>query len=192
MDGSRPFQVKLTGRLTGITMATPVADARTQAATSSDSSPAQAAAPPPAFYKDLAELTRLAKEIKARERTATVDAALLSVELGVAIAERLVGAAINTDRQRLDRIVLGVLEKMPAALCVTVRGHPGDIALLQSQLATHADWAKYKDLLKFRNEEAGERGKFKIEATDWFVEWDTQRCLTELRSALLEETFADK
>jgi flagellar biosynthesis/type III secretory pathway protein FliH len=190
MDDVEPLKVKLTRGLTGVTEAAPaISQVRIPAA------PAPAVSVPlvtSAVQNDLAELGRLAKEIQARKQMTAADVAQLSVELGVAIAERLVGAAINTDRQRLERIVLGVLDKMPAANAVTVRGHAGDIALLQRQLAGHKDWANYKELLKFRPDDSAQRGRFKIQAEDWFVEWDTQRCLKEMRAALFEETFTDK
>jgi flagellar biosynthesis/type III secretory pathway protein FliH len=142
--------------------------------------------------KDLSELVRAAKDTDAREKATAAEVAQISVELGVAIAERLLGAEIAANRQRLDQIVVGVLEKMPAARSVSVRGHPGDVALLQIQLTGHVDWPSHRDLLKFRADETCERGRFKVESPDWFVEWDTQRALKELRTALLEETFAEE
>ena len=144
-----------------------------------------------ALRNDLSELARRAKDIHAQEKTAAADMAQMSVELGVAIAERLLGVEIAADRQRLDRIVAGVLEKMPATRSVLVRGHPKDLTLLQVQLAEHTDWASYRELLRFRPDETCARGRFKIESDDWFMEWDTQRCLTEMRTALLEEIFAE-
>ncbi len=189
MDSRLPIKLKLSGRLLRV---------RESAAAVAP----PAAAPPPvtlpvqpfldiqALRNDLSELARRARDVQARAKSAA-DVAQLSVELGVAIAERLLGAEIAADRQRLDRVVTGVLEKMPATRSATVRGQPKDLALLQVQLSGHADWATYRDLLHFRPDETCERGRFKIESDDWFVEWDTQRCLTELRSALLEELFAE-
>ena len=46
--------------------------------------------------------------------------------------------------------------------------------------------------LSFRPDKACERGQLKIEADEWFVDFDTQRSLTELRDRLLEETFANE
>src|SRR5438105_4061950 len=55
----------------------------------------------------LAECARLAQDLQTRDRRTLGDIARMSVELAAAIAERLVGAAIAADQQRLDRIVLG-------------------------------------------------------------------------------------
>ena len=140
----------------------------------------------------LAELGRLAEKLRTQQRDAAADVAQTAVELAVALAERLVNAEIGADRQRLDRIVRDTLERMTPAPTVTVRGHPDDLALLQRQMNEHAELQAPGDLLTFRPEKGGSRGQLKIEADEWFVEWDTQRSVAELRDALLEETFADE
>ena len=140
----------------------------------------------------LTELTRLTDDIKSQERHALGEVAQMSVELAAIIAERLVGTAIAANRQRLDRIVLSALERMQSARSVAVRGHTDDLALLERLMAEHADLQSYSDILTFRHDEGCERGQLKLEAEDWFIEWDTPRCLAEMRAALLEETFMDE
>ena len=160
---------------------------------------AEPIAPPPplpdpaellALRKMLAELGRVTEKLRAHQRAKIDDMAQTAVELGVALAERLVNTAISADRQRLDRIVRDALERMQPAKTITVRGHADDLALLQRQLAEHAELTAFQSALTFRADKACARGQLKIEADEWFVEWDTQRSLTELRDRLLEETFA--
>jgi flagellar biosynthesis/type III secretory pathway protein FliH len=141
-----------------------------------------------ATRKMLAELGRVVEKLRAQENGAIEKVAHTAVELGVALAERLVNTEIANDRQRLDRIVRDALERMTPARAITVRGHADDLALLQRQLAEQAEIGT----LTFRPEKTCERGQLKIEADEWFIEFDTQRSLTELRERLLEETFANE
>src|ERR1700722_3522220 len=140
-----------------------------------------------ALRKMLGELGRVTEKLRTQQRAKIDDVAQTTVELGVAMAERLVNTAIAADRQRLDRIVGDALERMEPAQAITVRGHADDLALLQRQLAENAELAAFQSALTFRADKACERGQLKIEADEWFVEWDTQRSLTELRDRLLEE-----
>ena len=156
--------------------------------------PAKAIAAPetPALRSLLAECQRLADDVKRRRQPAFTEVAQMSVELGVALAERLIGAEIAADRQRLGRIIETTLERMSAARFVVVRGHPADLALLQQQMDAQTDLHRYRDLLTFRPEATLKRGQFKLEADEWFTEWDTNRALADLRAALMEETFTDE
>jgi flagellar biosynthesis/type III secretory pathway protein FliH len=159
--------------------------------------PAPVATAPPALDPGvlrnvLADLADLAQKIKTHEQRTLGDVAQMTVELAAALAERLVGAAIVADRQRLDRIVVSALEKMPSARAVVVRGHPADLELLERLLAEQADLAPQRELLTLRQDEGCGRGQMKLEADDWFIEWDTQRSLAELRAALIDETFTDE
>src|SRR5207237_6948160 len=116
----------------------------------------------------LAECARLAQDIQTRDSRVLGDIARMSVELAVAIAEPLVGAAITADQQRLDRIVLGVLDRMPPARAILVRGHSDDLALLEKQIPGHADMERFRGMLTFRSEPACSRGQWKVEAEEWF------------------------
>jgi flagellar biosynthesis/type III secretory pathway protein FliH len=138
----------------------------------------------------LAELGRVVEKLRTQQHAAIEKVAQTTVELGVALAERLVKSEIASDRQRLDRIVRDALEHMTAAPAITVRGHADDLALLQRQLAEQREIVG--STLTFRPEKGCERGQVKIEADDWFIDFDTQRSLTELRDRLLEETFANE
>jgi flagellar biosynthesis/type III secretory pathway protein FliH len=130
--------------------------------------------------------------LRTRERATIDDVAQTTVELSIALAERLVGAEIAADRQRLDLIVRDALERMQPTRTLTVWGHADDLAVMERQLAEHGELAEYRSALTFRAVKSGVRGVLKIEADDWFVQWDTQRSLTELRDRLLEETFANE
>jgi flagellar biosynthesis/type III secretory pathway protein FliH len=156
------------------------------------SKPAPTAADILALHNLVAELGSVIEKLKTQE-SATIDSiAQATVELAVALAERLLTAEIAADHQRLDRIVRDALERMQPARTITVRGQADDLSLLQRQIAEHDELLGSRTALTFRTEKACERGQLKIEADDWFVEFDTQRSLTELRDRLLEETFANE
>jgi flagellar biosynthesis/type III secretory pathway protein FliH len=140
----------------------------------------------------LAELGTAVEKLRAQENTMIDAVAQATVELAVALAERVLSAEIAADRQRLDRIVRDALERMQPARAITVRGHADDLDLLQRQIAEHDELRTARTVLTFRADKACERGQLKVEADEWFVEFDTQRSLTELRDRLQEETFANE
>ncbi len=139
----------------------------------------------------LAALGHQVQELRGRRQQSIGEIARLSVELAAVLAEDLVKTEIGADRQRLDRIVRGALERVPTVKAVTVRGHPDDIALLEKQLANHEDLQACGEMLTLRPDGAVARGRLTLEASEFFVEWDTASCLTELRGALLEATHTD-
>jgi flagellar biosynthesis/type III secretory pathway protein FliH len=145
-----------------------------------------------ALHELLVALGRQVEELRGRRRQTIGDISGLSVELGVALAERLLGAEIAADRQRLDAIVQQALTRLPAARAITVRAHPDDIALLERQLDDHADLKACRDTMTLRADMDIARGQLRLDAGEFFVEWDTARTLAELRSTLLETTFTDK
>jgi flagellar biosynthesis/type III secretory pathway protein FliH len=154
------------------------------------------AAPDPADVLALrnmvAELGRVVEKLRTREQAKIESVAQTTVELAVALAERLVNAEIAADRQRLDRIVREALERIQPARAVTVRGHDDDLALLQHQINDQPEIAVGGNVFTFRPDKACERGQLKIEVDERFIDFDTQRSLMELRDRLLEETFANE
>jgi flagellar biosynthesis/type III secretory pathway protein FliH len=193
--------VILKSRLVGVARAPALTPAVSVAAPATDTPVSHPSAPlaasPPAVDASvvgsiLADLADLAQKIKTQEQRTLGEVAQMTVELAAALAQRLVGAAIAADRQRLDSIVVSALEKMPSAHAVVVRGHPADLALLERLLAEQADLAPHREILTLRPDESCVRGQLKLEADDWFIEWDTQRSLAEMRAALLDETFTDE
>ena len=140
----------------------------------------------------LVALSRQVEELRGRRRQTIDEVAGLSVELGVTLAERLLGANIAANRQRLDRIVRQALDRLPPGPAVSVRGHPDDITLLKQQLAEEEDLQSGNEPLNFRHDSALARGHLRLEAGDYFVAWDTASCLAELRTALLAETLTDE
>lgn len=133
----------------------------------------------------LAELGPILAKLRSREQATTEQIAQAAVELGVALAERLLATHIAQNRQRLDRIVRDAIDRMPRTDTVTIRGHADDLALLEKLLAE----GDAEPAISFRAEPGCERGKVKIDANDWFVDFDTQRSLSDLRDRLLEEVF---
>jgi hypothetical protein len=194
MDAVHRHKLVLTGRLAGITRSEANAEAGAAPPAAPPAAPAAqapASIDSPAIASLLAELTRLVKNVQTDDRRARAAAAQMSVELGVAIAGRLLNTAIAADRQRLDRIVLQILERQKATRPVTVHGHPDDLTLLERQLTANPDAQRCRSLLSLRRDEACPRGQLKLETDEWFCAWDTERSIAELRAALLDETFVD-
>lgn len=170
--------------------------------THAEPEPSAAAAPDHVhmLHDVLTALKRQIDELRSRRRQSLTDIAALSIELGVALTERMLHAEISANRQRLDRIVLQALDRLPVGSKATVRGHPDDLALLKQQLASPDDAAKTDALapkvdlgndVTLQPDPTLGRGNIKLEADDFFVSWDTATCLKEFRAALLEETFKD-
>src|SRR5436305_2075756 len=139
-DTMHRHKLILRGRLAGISQGpAPAPDAPGLVTETSETRPTlaahtQAAVPDVPTAALLTSLTGLVDEIQKQKRQAPGELAQLSVELAAAIAERLVGAAIGANRQRLDRIVVSALERMQVKHSVVVRGHAEDIALLERLL----------------------------------------------------------
>lgn len=156
-----------------------------------------AAAPTPAtadndcLGKLSGALSNLIAELQLGRQRTLGDLARESAELGVAIAERLVGTAIAIDRQRLDEVVMALLERIQPTGAVVIHGHPSDLALMQHQIAEHASLHQRQPALAYQPDAGCERGRLKLEAGDLFVEWDTQRCLAEIRDLLLNDVFTE-
>ena len=58
------------------------------------------------------------------------------------------------------------------------------------KLAENADWQRYQQVLTFRQEKPLPRGQLEVEADEWFIEWDTQRSLAELREVAAAKKHA--
>ena len=189
--------LKLPRRLTGIIHASSAVTCSPAVSAIPESKPVEQplTVPPAADFRavnsmldSLAALIGKAKQ--QRSRTAT-EIAQQSVELGVAIAERLLGAAIALDRQRLDRMVAASLERLPATDSCVVRAHPDDVVLLRGQIDANAACEKWRESLVLQPDETCERGRLILEAGDLFVDWDTQRGLAEMRTLLLDEILTE-
>lgn len=136
-------------------------------------------------------LSNLIAELQLGRQRALGNLARESTELGVAIAERLVGTAIAIDQQRLDEVVMALLERIQPTGAVVVHGHPSDLALMQHQITEHSSLHQRQPALTYQADPACERGRLKLESGDLFVEWDTQRCLAEIRDLLLNDVFTE-
>ena len=185
-------------RLAGVTWALPSTppapascDEKTPAAAGVGERALSESADARAFHVLVGSLSEVVVEARGQRQGLSADLAQMSVELAVAIAERLLGAAIVLDRQRLDQIVATSLERIQPAGPIAVKAHPDDLVLLQRQLEENASLERWRESLTFQADDACERGRLKLEADDLFVEWDTQRSLVELRGLLLDEIFTD-
>lgn len=143
-----------------------------------------------AFQELMASLAQAVDTLRAQRAQTPAEIAQASVELGIAIAERLLETEIAADRQRLDRIVRTALERIPSNRAVVLRAHPDDVALVRQQMENSPP-DRRDDLIAFQPDGAIPRGQIKLEADEVFVEWDTQRALADLRNALVEETITE-
>lgn len=139
----------------------------------------------------LRSLTGALDGLAKRSQATRADIAELSVELGIAVAERLLASRIASDRQRLDRIVLAMLERVQSKQSIAIEANPADIAILKVQIQDSPEFASILDSCTFTANGALERGRLKLETNEMFVEWDTRRCLAEMRTLLLDEAFMD-
>lgn len=195
------------GRLAGVALAPEAKAPMLPAAAAPEPAPPKEVAPPPpppppappppppvdtSVLRLLMEnLKLIADSVRGQHRDMSVEIAQTAVELAVALAERVVQAEIAANRQRLDRIVSDALERMAPTAAILVRGNADDLALLERQLEEDVDLRQHRHLLSFHAEKDACRGELKLEADEWFVEWDTQRSLAELRESLSQEIFAD-
>lgn len=190
-------KIHLGGTLTGVALApsgrphAPVADVLPIAPPPPPPEPAPPvdSAETVALRKTLAELGQMIHKLRSQRRMSSEQIAQATVELAVTLAERLLHAEIACDRQRLDRVVRAALDRMPPANAITMRGNADDLALLEKQLA---EQPATEIVLTFRPDVTCPRGQLKIEADDWFAEFDTERALTELRDRLREVAFASE
>lgn len=186
-------KVHLTGRLAGIACTPPRTETVEVAPAPLPAAPP--VGPPPAdvqaFQRLLGELRARVDEVYSQRQQSKSEVAALGVEIGIALAEHLLMAQIHANRHRLDRLVQTVLDRWPASRSISVRANPQDVTLLQGQLENQAASGKTVDLLDCRADDGMPRGKVVFETDDWFAEWDVRQCLAELRTRLLEETFAE-
>ncbi len=139
----------------------------------------------------LRSLAQVIDSVREHSRSLRVDIAELSVELGVAIAERLLASSLSGDRQRLDQIVLALLERVQSKQAVVIEVSPADLALLEVQTKANPDLQRIGESCAFKANPAFARGRLKLQTDEMFIDWDTQRCLAEIRSVLLDEAFTD-
>ncbi|MBI1832652.1 MAG: hypothetical protein HYR84_14525 [Planctomycetes bacterium] len=139
----------------------------------------------------LTVLASVVNELRTLRQAMIGNLAEMSVELGVAIAERLVGDAIAMNRQRLDQVVLDAMQRMHPNTAITIEAHPADIALLQSQVEASPALDTIRASLTFRPNPGRERGRVVVETGELFVEWDVRRCVSEMRAVLLDEVYME-
>jgi flagellar biosynthesis/type III secretory pathway protein FliH len=138
------------------------------------------------FRKLLAHLAEQVRQQHTQERPPLDALRILAVELGVAIAARLVHEAIAADAYGIESLVRGAIERLHGKHAATVHLHPDDLALLERRLggdhvALHADMP-----VQFRADANLGRGSCKVQAGDVSVWASLQKQLWEIRERLLE------
>jgi flagellar biosynthesis/type III secretory pathway protein FliH len=183
-------KVSLPQRLASVTRTTPDV-APSQSVLADRARALQQAADAQAMTGLLQSLAAIVEGARKQKRQTIADLAQQSVELGVTVAERLLGAAVELDRQRLDQIVLASLERLATTGPVVLRAHPDDIALVHRQIETNPLFDAWRESLTFHPDPASSRGRLVLEADELFVEWDTQKSLAEMRTLLLDQIFTE-
>ncbi len=115
-----------------------------------------------------------------------------SIELGLAIAEKLVGAAVALDRHRLDLLVLEMLERAQPNKPIVIRANAVDLELLERQLANSTTLEYRQAAMTFRPDDSCARGQLRVETGELFLELDLPRALAEIHATLLEQLFTDE
>jgi flagellar biosynthesis/type III secretory pathway protein FliH len=139
-----------------------------------------------AFRTLMAHLAERVQQQHAQERPPLDELRILAVELGIAIAARLVHETIAADAYGIESLVRGAVERLHGKQAATVHLHPDDLALLERRLggdhvALHADMP-----VQFRADANLGRGSCKAQAGDVSVWASLQKQLWEIRDRLLE------
>ncbi len=135
----------------------------------------------------LAKLTEAVRQLAAaRQRLPLDELRQAAVELGMAVAARLIHARIAAGDFGIEQLVRDALDQLPGREPAVVRLHPEDVALLERRLngdlaVFHADRA-----LRLQPDPTLGRGDCRVQAGDLSV-WSSLRAqLAEARALLLE------
>ena len=152
------------------------------------------AEPPPIDYvaEDRERIARLLTELERRAAAADVERrvpveelARIAIELGVALAAKLVHAKIAADEFGIESLVRGAVDRLPTRQPVEVSLHPDDLALLGKHVGDPAEWIAGRSI-RLVSDDRLHRGDCKAAVGDVGVWSELQRQLWELRDLLLE------
>jgi flagellar biosynthesis/type III secretory pathway protein FliH len=138
------------------------------------------------FQEILAHLADRLRAQHAQDRPPLDALRILAVELGVAIAGRLIHEKIAADAYGIEDIVHGALDRLHVKHGATVLLHPDDLALLERRLGGDLGTLCTDQRVQFRADAVLARGACKVQAGDVSVWSSLQAQLREVRDMLLE------
>jgi|SRR5947209_8095768 len=109
-----------------------------------------------------------------------------AIELGTAIASRLVFHQIAAGAFGIEQLVRGALEQLHTKHAAVVHLHPDDLALLQERLGDLAT-LHAEQPVQWRADASQARGDCKVQAGELGVWSNMQQRLQQMRSLLLEQ-----
>ncbi len=127
------------------------------------------------------------REIEQRRRASLAEMQQATVELAAAIASQVVYDTIDSGEFPIAATVQRVVNELQDEPVVTVRLHPDDLALLQTQMkADENSWSAAAEL-HFQPDKSLARGDCRADASDFGIMYKLQRHLAELRRFVLDD-----
>jgi hypothetical protein len=139
-----------------------------------------------AFRTLLADLAEQVRQHRDQDRPPLDALRVLAIELGVAIAARLIHEKIADDAFGIESLVRGAIERLPGQHAAFVYLHPDDLALLEGRLGEDAVAPGADVPVQLRADASLGRGNCKVQAGDVSVWSSLQQQLWEIRDVLLE------
>lgn len=136
----------------------------------------------------LDRLSSVVADLADKQRTPLDEIQQAAVELGMAVAERLIYERIRAGEFGIEAIVQATLDRFPPQASVTVYLHPDDLALLQQRLGEAGDSFFGACRIERIADTAIPRGDCKAQAGELMVWSALRRSLAELREQLLADS----
>jgi flagellar assembly protein FliH len=139
-----------------------------------------------AVRRVIAQLGEASRRLAAQRLEAVEELQRLALELGMAVAARLVHTHIAAGAFGVEDLVRSALAHLPTASAVTVALHPDDLALLQARLGADVATLAVDTELRILPDASLGRGDCRAQAGELTVCADLRRQLSEIRDLLLE------
>ena len=133
----------------------------------------------------LANLTDVARDLRAQQRTRLEEMQRVAVELAVAVASHVLYERLDAGDYPVEALVRRAVKRLEANEAVTVRLHPDDLALLERRLGEGALFALDGDEVRLTADPALGRGDCRAETGDISVVSHLEEHLEEIRRELL-------
>lgn len=136
----------------------------------------------------LARLADTVEQLALRQQTPLDEIRQVAVELGMAVAARLIHTRIQADEHGIEAIVRATLDRLPPQQPAMLRLHPDDLALLQQRLGKECAEALGERRVELVADASLQRGDCKAQSGELAVWSELRRSLDDLRELLLADT----
>jgi flagellar biosynthesis/type III secretory pathway protein FliH len=133
----------------------------------------------------IAQLADAARRLGTQRAQTTAELQRLALELGVAIAARLVHESIEAGAFGIEELVRHALDRLTPEAAATIALHPQDLSLLEQRLGGELT-ALAPVELRFVPDAALDRGACRVESGELTVAANLRQQLTEVYDLLLE------